>query len=147
MDPPLQYYSKSHNRRLRRKAKEEIIGGDMNELHTAIAALDDDHASDSPGYVDASTSFPDKSNPKYRKPRKIGEGKKNPLSKSQRKHALYVAALGFAYGGFSLTFIGNSVVEQIRQPLILSNPEFSSNPFQTLRIHAQNTLSKHHISV
>ncbi|KAF8225074.1 hypothetical protein L208DRAFT_1308053, partial [Tricholoma matsutake] len=119
-------YSKSHNRRLRRKAKEQIIGGDLNDLQAAIAALDDNEdaldnisASVNSGIPSSSKST---SNPRP-KPGKIGEGTKNPLSQSRRKHAL--------------------VVEQLRQPLILFNPEFSSNPFQTLRTHAQNTHSRH----
>lgn len=136
-------YSKSHNRRLRRKAKEQIIGGDLNDLQAAIAALDDNEdaldnisASVNSGIPSSSKST---SNPRP-KPGKIGEGTKNPLSQSRRKHALYVVPLLW---WFSLTFIGNSVVEQLRQPLILFNPEFSSNPFQTLRTHAQNTHSRH----
>jgi Ribosome biogenesis protein SLX9 len=93
LESPLPY-SKSHSRRLRRKAKEQIIGGDLNDLQSAIAALDDDHATDGNACVDGGTHSPSKSIPDSRpKPGKIGEGKKNPLSKSQRKHALYVAAL------------------------------------------------------
>lgn len=34
-------------------------------------------------------------------------------------------------------------IERLRHPLILSNPQFGSNPFQTIRTHAQNTLIKH----
>jgi len=114
-------HSKSHNRRLRRKAKEQIIGGDLNDLQSAIAALDDDHVAESHEPVDGNMLPPAKPNPGTR-PRagKIGQGKKNPFSKSQRKHAL--------------------MIEQLRQPLILSNPQFSLNPFHTLRTHAQNTL-------
>lgn len=33
-------------------------------------------------------------------------------------------------------------LEKLRQPLILSNPQYSSNPFQTIRTHALNTLVK-----
>ena len=35
--------------------------------------------------------------------------------------------------------------ERLRVPMILSNPEFSSNPFETIRKHAQNTLLKHEV--
>ena len=31
-------------------------------------------------------------------------------------------------------------LERLRHPLILANPDFTSNPFQTIRTHAQNTL-------
>jgi len=54
---------------------------------------------------------------------KIGEGKNMPLSNNQRQRVLQM--------------------EQSRQPLIRSTPEFASNPFQTIRTHAQNTLVKH----
>jgi hypothetical protein len=93
LESPLPY-SRSHGRRLRRKAKEQIIGGDLKDLQTAIAALDHgDEPPDSHASVDGSTP----STPKHRlKPGQIGEGKKNPLSKSQRKHALYVVSLGFS---------------------------------------------------
>jgi solute carrier family 35 protein F5 len=82
-------HSKSHNRRLRRKAKEQIIGGDLNDLQSAIAALDDDRAPESHEPADGNMPPPAKSQARP-KPGKIGEGKKNPFSKSQRKHALYV---------------------------------------------------------
>jgi len=54
---------------------------------------------------------------------KIGEGKGVPLSAAQRKRALQL--------------------EQTRQPFVLSNPTYASNPFQVIRTHAQNTLVKH----
>jgi ribosome biogenesis protein SLX9 len=34
-------------------------------------------------------------------------------------------------------------LERFRHPLILQNPEFSANPFETIQIHAKNTLLKH----
>jgi hypothetical protein len=111
----------------------------LNDLQMTIAALGDDCAPDN-ACVDDSVPSLGKNRPK---PGKIGEGRKNPLSKSQRKHALYVVTL---LQWSSIILPSNSVVEQLRQPLILSNPEFSSNPFQTLRTHAQNSLSKHYTS-
>ena len=139
-------YSKSHDRRLRRKAKEQIIGGNLKDLQTAIAALDDSYDKAPEGHAPADdvTPSPNTSIPKcHPKPGKIGEGKKNPFSKLQRKQALYGLIPSFPWW-LGLAFLGNSVLEQLRQPLVLSNPEFSSNPFQTLRTHAQNTLSKYH---
>ena len=38
-----------------------------------------------------------------------------------------------------------SAAERRRIPMILANSEFSSNPFQTIRKHAQNTLVKHQV--
>ncbi|KAF5377451.1 hypothetical protein D9615_005306 [Tricholomella constricta] len=118
-------YSKSHARRVKRKAKEQIANG-LSEMQVAIAALDEDI----PITVQESVKNAAESSqePLYNahvKPGMIGEGKKVPLSKSQRKRALQM--------------------EQVRHPLILSNPAFAANPFQTIRTHAQNTLVKRHV--
>ncbi|KAI0080252.1 hypothetical protein K474DRAFT_293568 [Panus rudis PR-1116 ss-1] len=116
-------YSKSHERRLKRKAKEQVAGG-LSDIQAALPTLDDqipdsvkDAAAQGNDDIAGNTSRPE---PKVGQ---IGEGKKEPLSKSQRKRALKM--------------------ERLRIPMILSNPEFASNPFQTIRTHAQNTLVKH----
>lgn len=115
-------YSKSHERRLKRKAKEQVAGG-MSDMQAAISAVDDDAlARDAQSSEDPSHGHETRPKPKA-KPGQIGEGKGAPLSKSQRKRALQL--------------------ERMRIPPILSNPEFASNPFQTIRTHAQNTLLKH----
>ncbi|KAL6310062.1 ribosome biogenesis protein SLX9-domain-containing protein [Sparassis latifolia] len=116
-------YSKSHERRLRRKEKEQVAGG-MSDMKAAISAVE----SIIPDAVVDSTEMPAtetaEERPKARKRvGKIVEGKGLPLSKSQRKRVLQT--------------------ERLRIPMILSTPEFASNPFQTIRIHAQNTLLKH----
>ncbi|KAI0331942.1 hypothetical protein GY45DRAFT_1344944 [Cubamyces sp. BRFM 1775] len=118
-------YSKSHERRLKRKAKEQVAGG-MGDIKAAISAVEDDipvaamnSIADEDG-TDATEGPKPKSKPK---PGQIGEGKGAPLSKNQRKRALQL--------------------ERMRIPLILATPEFSANPFQTIRTHAQNTLVKH----
>ncbi|KAG6832443.1 hypothetical protein H0H92_001489 [Tricholoma furcatifolium] len=115
-------YSKSHARRMKRKAKEQIANG-LGEMQSAITALDQDTAQ-----TDSKESNVNATSNEPRKPLKsgmIGEGKNAPLSKSQRKRALQL--------------------EQVRLPLILGNPDFASNPFQAIRTHAQNTLVKHHV--
>ncbi|KAL1693060.1 ribosome biogenesis protein SLX9-domain-containing protein [Schizophyllum commune] len=140
-------YSKSHERRLKRKAREQLASG-MGEIQAVVDALEGDqpevqtigegrHAD-----VDAAggagrgksatrkdstamdTTTPDE--PKKKRKQKagiIGEGRKEPLSKAQRKRALQA--------------------EKMRHPLILSNPSFAANPFKTIRTHAENTLEKH----
>ncbi|KAF7347740.1 hypothetical protein MVEN_01531400 [Mycena venus] len=119
-------YSKSHARRLKRKAKEQLAGGDLDAIQMALAAVDDEaEASELPQPED---SMPvEEAQPKQKKPKpkpgQIGEGKNAPLSKAQRKRALKM--------------------EKLRHPLILANPEFSSNPFETIRTHAKNTLLQH----
>jgi len=118
-------YSKSHNRRLKRKAKEQIAGG-LLQMQTAIAALEDDDRMKEPTEVDQSAGNPDGLKAKRNTKRgMIGEGKGSTLSKSQRKRALEL--------------------ERLRHPLILQNPEFSSSPFETIRTHAQNTLLQHQV--
>ncbi|KAM6498213.1 Ribosome biogenesis protein SLX9 domain containing protein [Amanita muscaria] len=112
-------YSKSHARRQKRKAKEEIAGG-LNDLKVVITELEPDNQPDT-GDEDGSSTNPKTS----LKPGKIGEGKHLPLSVGQRKRALKL--------------------EQMRQPLVLSDPAFASNPFQAIRTHAQNTLVKHEV--
>jgi len=112
-------FSKSHNRRLKRKVKEQIIGS-LTDMHAAIAALGD-CSTGSQDPVEGAGEAPPTFRPKQGM---IGQGRKVPLSRSQRKRVLEV--------------------EQLRQPLILSNPDFSSNPFKALRTHAGNTLLKYH---
>ncbi|KAI0660406.1 ribosome biogenesis protein SLX9-domain-containing protein [Cubamyces menziesii] len=118
-------YSKSHERRLKRKAKEQVAGG-MGDIKAAISAVEEDipvavknSIADESG-TDATEGPKAKPKPK---PGQIGEGKGAPLSKNQRKRALQL--------------------ERMRIPLILATPEFAANPFQTIRTHAQNTLVKH----
>ncbi|KAI0756677.1 ribosome biogenesis protein SLX9-domain-containing protein [Daedaleopsis nitida] len=120
-------YSKSHERRLKRKAREQVAGG-MKEIQAAISAVEDDIPVAVQNSIAAngdSADDPDASQAKKVKPKpgQIGEGKGAPLSKSQRKRALQV--------------------ERMRIPMILATPEFAANPFKTIRTHAQNTLLKH----
>ncbi|CDO76613.1 hypothetical protein BN946_scf184868.g27 [Trametes cinnabarina] len=119
-------YSKSHERRLKRKAKEQVAGG-LGDIRAAISALEEDipvavqHSVTDANETDgASAPKPAKPKPK---PGQIGEGKGVPLNENQRKKALQL--------------------ERMRIPLILATPEFATNPFQTIRTHAQNTLIKH----
>ncbi|KAI0800936.1 ribosome biogenesis protein SLX9-domain-containing protein [Fomes fomentarius] len=120
-------YSKSHERRLKRKAREQVAGG-MDEIKMAIAAVEDDIplavqnsiAATAEGVDETPAPQSKKVRPKHGQ---IGEGKGAPLTKNQRKRALQV--------------------ERMRIPMILATPEFAANPFQTIRTHAQNTLLKH----
>ncbi|KAL1951676.1 hypothetical protein VTO73DRAFT_825 [Trametes versicolor] len=119
-------YSKSHDRRLKRKAKEQVAGG-MSDIQAAIFAVEDDIPTAVQNTIAADEEEADgtdepkaKANPKAGQ---IGEGKGAPLSKNQRKRALQL--------------------ERMRIPLILSTPEYAANPFQTIRTHAKNTLVKH----
>lgn len=122
-------YSKSHERRVRRKAKEQVAGG-MSDVKAALSALDDDIPQavidSTEDFADGDAAGGDRSKPVPKpKPGQIGEGKGAPLSKAQRKRVLET--------------------ERMRIPMILSTKEFSANPFQTIRTHAQNTLLKHQV--
>ncbi|KAJ6503419.1 ribosome biogenesis protein SLX9-domain-containing protein [Mycena vitilis] len=111
-------YSKSHARRLKRKEKEQV-GGGLDDIQLALAAVDDDAA---PELLEDPTAGDVQPKPKKVKPKpgQIGEGKAATLSKAQRKRALEM--------------------EKLRHPLILANPEFS---WKAIRTHAQNTLVQH----
>jgi ribosome biogenesis protein SLX9 len=84
----------------------------------------------------------------------IGEGKGTPLTKSQRRRALYATLLLSSivldpqlkrrfFFLFKKTFLLRRKLERFRQPLIHSNPEFNANPFETIRTHARHTLIPH----
>ncbi|GAW09426.1 cytochrome p450 [Lentinula edodes] len=130
-------YSKSHQRRIKKKAKEQI-GHGLEEIRTALESVDDSRAlstiaqdasatagktDKSQMKVDGDEDTPKSVHQSKVKSNQIGEGKGATLSNTQRKNALKI--------------------ERLRYPLILSNPQFGSNPFQTIRTHAQNTLIKH----
>ncbi|KAG0708977.1 ribosome biogenesis protein SLX9-domain-containing protein [Suillus ampliporus] len=113
-------YSKVQRRRFNRRQREQV-GGGLDSIGAVLSAIDmdDSPARGSPVVEDKSDVRAPKVQPKTLQ---IGEGKGMPLRKNQRKRALEL--------------------EKLRQPLILSNPQYSSNPFQTIRTHAQNTLVK-----
>ncbi|KAJ3760964.1 ribosome biogenesis protein SLX9-domain-containing protein, partial [Lentinula raphanica] len=131
-------YSKSHQRRLKRKAKEQI-GQGLEEIRDVLGSVDTadkkqptiaQDASATAGPEDRSQMQVDGQSSKSVQSASvqsnhIGEGKHTTLSDAQRKKALYVK------------------IERLRHPLILSNSQFASNPFETIRTHAQNTLVKH----
>ncbi|KAF8844025.1 hypothetical protein BDN67DRAFT_49772 [Paxillus ammoniavirescens] len=124
---PITPYSKVQRRRFNRKQREQV-GGGLGSIQAVISALEDKEPSPEPEEAqqpkDHSQSQPTKAKAKAGP---MGAGKGVPLTKSQRKRALEM--------------------ERLRHPLILSNPEFAANPFQTIRTHAQNTLEKHVPSV
>ena len=133
-------YSKSHARRLRAKAKEQI-GGGLSDIQAAITEL--------AAEVEDSLTAPDaaaakiKTNPNAGK---IGRGKGLPFTASRRKRALYT----WVSPVLILLPLADTCIrllEQMRQPAILSNKEFASKPFETIRTHAENTLVKHQVPI
>ncbi|KAG7099322.1 hypothetical protein E1B28_001180 [Marasmius oreades] len=116
-------YSKSHLRRVKRKAREQLANG-LSDLQTALDSLDSSEVKvpTPPGHP--KPSIQSTSEPTLKTiSGQIGEGKGATLSGQQRKRVFQT--------------------ERMRHPLILSNSHFSSNPFQTIRTHAENTLVKH----
>ncbi|KAF9499763.1 hypothetical protein BDN71DRAFT_60056 [Pleurotus eryngii] len=114
-------YSKSHNRRMKRKAKEQVAGG-LSSMYEAISIMAEEASLPQDDLKADSLSTDQPARPK---PGQIGQGKSFPLSNAQRKRALEL--------------------EKLRQPLILSTPEFAASPFQTIRQHAANSLLKHQV--
>ncbi|KAJ7103413.1 ribosome biogenesis protein SLX9-domain-containing protein [Mycena belliarum] len=115
-------YSKSHARREKRKAKEQL-GSGLDSMQLALATVEDDGADAPQEPISEDADAEPKQKKAKPKPGQIGEGKGATLSKAQRQRALRM--------------------EKLRHPLILANSEFASNPFQTIRTHAQNTLLPH----
>ena len=88
-------YSRSHNRRLKRKEKQQL-GSGMDDLNAVLGAIDDPvEEVQQPGITTARRR--DTSNEKPRvKPGQIGEGRGAPLTKAQRKKALWAVSCLFA---------------------------------------------------
>jgi len=109
-------YSKSTIRRIKRKEKEKL-STDLTAVGEAIAAVEAQVVPQNKIHKGKEAHNP------RPKPGQIGEGKHTSLTMNQRK--------------------GTFKAEKLRHELIMKDPNFSSNPFQTIRTHAQNTLLKH----
>ena len=133
-------YSKSHARRLKRKAKEEI-GGGWSDMQLAIATVDQSCSFDERQSSTMDGTLSDEQPRVPVKSSRISEGKSSTLSGSQRRNALYVCHYFFA----SVLLSVFRELEKNRHPLILSDPNFVSDPFHAIRTHAQNTLVKRQI--
>ena len=85
-------YSKSHARRLKRKAREQIASGldDVVAALPPIIANAEVTLASSEGKTNSSDAKGAHSNKRQAQNGLIGEGKGAPLSKNQRKNVLYV---------------------------------------------------------
>jgi len=112
-------YSKAQKRRFNKKQREQL-GGGLGSIEAVISTLEEKETTQDAESIAVTSQ--ERSQTKVSVGR-IGEGKDATLTKAQRKHVL--------------------ATERFRQPRILASPEYATNPFQTIRIHAQNTLEKH----
>lgn len=83
-------YSKSHAKRLKRKAKEELAGGALSDIQSAIVAMESGEKTLGGGaFAEPPVNESSKAPANRVNPGLIGEGKATPLSQNQRKNALY----------------------------------------------------------
>jgi hypothetical protein len=94
LGPSTIQFSKSHERRMKRKAKEQLTGN-MDDLQIALASLDEDIAEPPPpGSLEKPSSESNSKHSQELKPKagsnigKIGKGSSSTLSKAQRKRVL-----------------------------------------------------------
>lgn len=117
-------YSKSYNRRVKKKERDQTALG-LQELKSIIKAVENPDSNEQTYDHEAQPSDSG-GNGDVRRLKtssiqgQIGEGKGLPLKEGQRRRALKI--------------------EQMRSPMIRSNPNFALNPFQTIKTHAQNSL-------
>ncbi|KAJ1307497.1 hypothetical protein OPQ81_001596 [Rhizoctonia solani] len=113
-------YSKSHNRRLKRKQK-AALSTDLESVQKALNTIAEGMllpAAEPNGNPEDSQAIRPKQVSGM-----IGEGKGVSLTKQQRKRALEL--------------------ERLRQPVIMTNSDYRKNPFDAIRKHAQNSLLSH----
>ncbi|CEL55383.1 hypothetical protein RSOLAG1IB_01393 [Rhizoctonia solani AG-1 IB] len=112
-------YSRSHNRRLKRKQK-SMLSTDLQSVQKALDTIAEDliPAAETRSGIADHTPLRSKQTPGM-----IGEGKGVTLTKRQRKRALEL--------------------ERLRQSTIMTNTDYRQNPFDAIRRHAQSSLLSH----
>ncbi|ORY35504.1 ribosome biogenesis protein SLX9-domain-containing protein [Naematelia encephala] len=120
---PSHPYSRSHNRREKRKAKQQLAGG---ELHSVAAALSIALGED-PSQLPTPTSAVQKQEARRKaeekrlEDSKIKEGKGRTLSEKARRAQIKL--------------------ESKRIPAVMKHPEFQKNPWAAIRLHAGNSVA------
>ncbi|CAE6378657.1 unnamed protein product [Rhizoctonia solani] len=113
-------YSKSHNRRVKRKQK-TALSTDLQSVQDALNTIAENIL------MPASETNTNNAGNSPVRPKQahdmIGKGKGATLTKQQRKRALEL--------------------ERLRQPAIITNSDYRQNPFDAIRRHAQNSLLSH----
>ncbi|KAF8666627.1 Ribosome biogenesis protein SLX9 [Rhizoctonia solani] len=113
-------YSKSHNRRVKRKQK-TALSTDLQSVQDALNTIAENILTPA-----SETNTNNAGNSPVRPKQAhdmIGKGKGATLTKQQRKRALEL--------------------ERLRQPAIITNSDYRQNPFDAIRRHAQNSLLSH----
>jgi hypothetical protein len=148
--PAVQPYSKSHGKRLKKKAKEQAVVGDLTPVRQALeevlasssAVLAPSHHHPIPSdLVPHLHKQPTLKNPTISK-KSISHKQKAKLLLSSDPSNLFLALF------FSLTHhLSRALMaffrheEATRLPSILKHPEFRKNPFAAIRTHLQNSSS------
>ncbi|KAH9486814.1 hypothetical protein JR316_0000879 [Psilocybe cubensis] len=87
LEPSTKQASKSHERRLKRKAKEQLVAG-LNELQSALASLEEESGREEVQSTNADTLHAEKTSKPAVKPGIIGKSGSSTLSRAQRKRVL-----------------------------------------------------------
>ncbi|EJT48909.1 hypothetical protein A1Q1_02004 [Trichosporon asahii var. asahii CBS 2479] len=118
-----QPYSKSHMKREKRKAKQQLAGG-MGSVAAALVDLAPELAPE----PEVETKTPkekqqaaDDAKRRKEEDGKIGQGSKRTMREKQRRKQISAAA--------------------VRIPAVMQHPSFRANPWATIREHAGNTLA------
>ncbi|KAJ9119817.1 hypothetical protein QFC24_005530 [Naganishia onofrii] len=145
-------YSRSHMRRIKRKAKEDLSGGSLAAVQEALLGTlvteDEDMAVE--GQEKEEMDDADYDEVEYQGRRKRKRGKKAAAATGESAQVPVVSNAGFTMIGEGK---GRTLKPKQRQQEILkgrarvgaviANPIFKSNPFAAIREHAGNTLVKH----
>jgi len=118
-------YSQSHNRRLKRKEKQQLAAK-MDDLNTVLKDLESgvpEESKDIPGVTSSRKREDGAGTDTTSSVKRIGEGKGATLSTAQRKRVLKT--------------------EKDRISVIQATKEYAENPFELIRRHAQATLEPH----
>lgn len=144
-------YSRSHRKRLNRRARDQLGATGMEGVEQALGEVT---AGSTGAEVPASEKITrttgsgqmlgtGRKRTKAKSATKEGEGKKskNGLTQKQRDAVLYAARLPRLQAYADHVLCRRRKAESVRLPAILKHPSFAANPFETIRLHAQNTVA------
>ncbi|CAD6583892.1 MAG: hypothetical protein TREMPRED_003672 [Tremellales sp. Tagirdzhanova-0007] len=117
-------YSRSHTRRVRRKAREQLAGGQLHSVAAALSEVLPD--TDPPSALKRMTRVEREAKERKlddarRELSKIGIGKGRTLTERARRKQIKIQAK--------------------RIPAIMQHPEYRKDPWATIRLHASNSVA------